>query len=208
MSPVSLGKTKITKNKILVVEGKDEENFFEAYLKFLSISDIQILPIGGKTRLADYLEVLTIDPSFISMVNVLAIIRDADNNATSAFQSVCSALNNCRLPVPQKPLESADSNLKVNVMIMPPGSASGELEDLCLQSVSSDPAIPCLDSYFYCLLKLQNFYQPVNISKAKVHAFLASRVEPDKRLGEAALASYWPFNNSVFDSLKNFICSL
>jgi len=208
MSPVSLGSRQITKSKILIVEGIDEEYFFKAYFKFLSISDIQVLPIGGKTLLPDYLDVLITDSNFISKVQVLAIIRDADDNANSAFQSVCSALRNSSLPVPSAPLQPVSNNLIVNVMIMPPGSSSGMLEDLCLRSVSSDPALPCLDSYFSCLLTLPNYSMPKNMSKAKVHAFLSSRIEPDKRLGEAALASYWPFNNVVFDTLKNFILSL
>lgn len=49
---------------------------------------------------------------------------------------------------------------------------------------------------------------PYNMAKAKVHTFLASRIEPDKRLGEAAQAGYWPFNDPVFDPLKNFILNL
>ena len=208
MSPVILGRRQITKSKILIVEGTDEEKFFEAYFKFLSISDIQALPIGGKTLLPDYLDVLITNSNFISKVQVLAIIRDADDNANSAFQSVCSALRNSGLSVPSAPLQAVGNNLIVNVMIMPPGSSSGMLEDLCLRAVSSDPALPCLDSYFSCLLTLPNYSMPKNMSKAKVHAFLSSRIEPDKRLGEAALASYWPFDNVVFDPLKSFILSL
>lgn len=208
MSPVSLGTRQITKSKILIVEGVDEENFFNSYFRYLSISDIQVLPIGGKTLLSDYLDVLITDYNFISKVQVLAIIRDADNSATSAFQSVCSALKKHNLPVPDTPLQSVGNNLIVNVMIMPPGSSSGKLEDLCLQSVSSDPALPCLDSYFSCLRVLPNYSMPQDMSKAKVHAFLSSRIEPDKRLGEAALASYWPFDNEVFGPLRSFILGL
>ena len=209
MSHPKVGDIQITKNKILIVEGRDEENFFEAYFEdHLSISDIQILPIGGKTLLPDNLEVLVKDSNFISNVQVLAIIRDADNNANSAFQSVCAALKKSKLPIPNAPLQVVDGNPMVNVMIMPPGSSSGKLEDLCLQSVSSDPALPCLHSYFSCLQVIPGFSMPQDISKAKVHAFLSSRIESDLRLGEAALASYWPFGNAVFDPLKNFILSL
>jgi len=209
MSPSKLGSIQITKIKILIVEGVDEANFFKSYLEnYLSISDIQILPLGGKTLLPHFLDVLIMDQNFISKVQVLAITRDADNNATSAFQSVCSALKHSKLPIPNAPLQSVGKNPVVSVMIMPPGSSSGKLEDLCLQSVSSDPAVPCLNSYFSCLQAIPGFSMPLDISKAKIHAFLSSRIEPDKRLGEAALASYWPFNNVVFDPLKNFILSL
>ena len=209
MSHPKLGDIHITKSKILIVEGRDEANFFKAYFKDnLFISDIQVLPIGGKTLLSNRLEVLVKESNFISTVQVLAIIRDADDNANSAFQSVCSALENSELPIPSAPLQAVEGNPTVNVMITPPNSLSGKLEDLCLQSVSSDPAIHCLHSYFSCLQTIPDFSMPRDISKAKVHAFLSSRIESDLRLGEAALASYWPFDNAVFNPLKNFILSL
>ena len=46
---------------------------------------------------------------------------------------------------------------------------------------------------------------PNNLSKARVQAFLSSRIEPGKRLGEAAEAGYWPFNNPVFNPIKDFL---
>jgi hypothetical protein len=46
------------------------------------------------------------------------------------------------------------------------------------------------------------------MSKACVHAWLASKERPDKRLGEAAQAGYWPFEHSAFDALSQFLLSL
>ena len=55
----------ITLSKVLIVEGRDEELFFTAALKkHLSISDIQVLPIGGKTLLTGSLKALKNDPGF------------------------------------------------------------------------------------------------------------------------------------------------
>ncbi|MBA7562750.1 MAG: hypothetical protein GH159_00700 [Dehalococcoidia bacterium] len=154
------------------------------------------------------LQALSKASSFISTVQVLAIIRDADNDASAAFQSVCTALIQANLPVPAAALQPAGTKPIVRVMICPHGKASGMLEDICLDTVSTDPAISCVDSYFSCLSSISGFTLPNNMSKAKVHAFLSSRIEPDKRLGEAAEAGYWPFNNTACDSLKNFLLSL
>ena len=49
---------------------------------------------------------------------------------------------------------------------------------------------------------------PKDMAKAEVHAFLASREEPDKRLGEAAEAGYWPLGDPAFGHLKNFVLNL
>ncbi len=50
--------------------------------------------------------------------------------------------------------------------------------------------------------------QPKNISKARVHAWLSSQNEPDKRLAEAAEVGYWPWENPAFDLLKLFLKEL
>ncbi len=207
MYPPGLGKIHLTQRKILIVEGKEDQMFFSSFLNSIAISDIQVLPIGGKTLLPSNLRALKAEPNFVN-VRVLAITRDADSNASSAFQSVCSALSNSNLPVPQNVLQPAGTNPTVRVMIVPHGKTSGMLEDICLDTVSTDPAISCVDSYFSCLSSIPGFTLPNNMSKAKVHAFLSSRIEPDKRLGEAAEARYWPFNNTACDSLKAFLSSL
>ena len=58
-------KIKIVKPKLLIVEGMDEEKFFGAALReHLGISDIQVMPIGGKSKLTRSLEILVNDPQF------------------------------------------------------------------------------------------------------------------------------------------------
>jgi len=202
MEVSKLGQIQITQNKILIVEGVEEERFFNSYMEAMGISGIQVLPIGGKTKLRENLHTLIIDPNFVSMVSVLIITRDADESAASAFESVCSALESANLPVPKEVLREAGTNPRVKVMIIPPESLSGKLEDMCLQSVINDKAMPCVDSYFSCLGDITGFTIPNDLSKAKVHVFLSCRKEPDKRLGEAAEARYWPFDSSIFNPFK------
>jgi hypothetical protein len=43
----------INKEKILLVEGKDEEYLFIELLEDLHINDIQVIPIGGKDKFSD-----------------------------------------------------------------------------------------------------------------------------------------------------------
>ena len=70
--------TKIVRSKLLIVEGRDEEMFFDAALQdHLALADIQILPIGGKTKLTQNLSGLVNDLDFVT-VQSLAILRDAD----------------------------------------------------------------------------------------------------------------------------------
>ena len=134
-------------------------------------------------------------------------MRDADADATSAFQSVSGALRDTGLAVPVVPGQVTGTNVRVGVWIMPDWQRPGMLEDLCLAAVQHDPAMPCVNDYFLCLSH-NGLNQPNNLAKARVHTWLASRVEPDLRLGEAAEKGYWPWASVVFEPLKTFLQTL
>jgi hypothetical protein len=200
----------IEKSSILVVEGKDEEQFFQSLLRHLNIERIQILPLGGKTQLKDNLNAIKSLTGYDD-VNSIGIVRDANGNRKGAFDSVCSALKGADLPVPDNPLIPVAGDPKVTVMIMPPEENMGTgrmLEDLCYAAVAEDRAIKCVKQYFECLEE-QGLSLPDNaIAKARIHAFLASRKEPDLRLGEAAQKGYWRWDNPAFDEVKAFLQQL
>jgi uncharacterized protein DUF3226 len=204
----------VVRTKLLIVEGKDEENFFSAALVMhLKRADIQVLPIGGKTNLSRNLNELKNDPAFVS-VESLAVVRDADvtmpgattSAAAGAFASVCGSLAHVGLPHPAAHGTFVDGPPRVGIYIMPNGIDDGTLETLCTDAVSGEPEFHCLEEYFACLVQHQVVL--TNIHKARAHAWLASRPESDKRLGEAALAGYWPWRAAEFLNLLGFIQSL
>jgi hypothetical protein len=204
----------IVKPKLLVVEGRDEEMFFAAALRdHLGLTDLQIMPIGGKTLLTQNLMILVRDVNF-STVRSLGVLRDADltapgatrTSAAQAFQSVCGSLQHVGLPCPTAHGQFAAGPPRVGIFIVPNGVDDGMLETLCLMSVASLPEFPCVDDYFQCLQG--HGAVPNNLHKARAHAWLASRLEPDRRVGEAAQAGYWPWDSDAFKDLWSFIGSL
>lgn len=198
----------IVKPKLLLGEGKEEVRFFNALLAEQCITDVQVVEYGGKTRLRDYVEALVQTPiSGFAGLGSLAVTRDADTDATAAFASVCTALSNAGLAVPGSHGLFAGTNPRVGVWIFPDGSTPGMLEDLCLASVQTDLALPCVDEYFQCVQQRAG-RQPKNMAKARLHVWLASQAEPDKRLGEAAEKNYWPWNSAAFQPLINFLRAL
>ena len=196
----------LSKPKLLIGEGKEEVNFFTAFLSHLNITDVQVEQYGGKPELPSYLRTLVVRPGYLNVVS-LGITRDADNSAQSAFQSVCSSLNRASLPVPSRPGEIVGDSPQVSVMILPDGQNSGMLEDLCLTAIETDPVLQCVDEYFDCVYRTSG-RKPNNMAKARVHTWLASQLEPDKRLGEAAKAGYLPWESPGFDRLKQFLQAL
>jgi hypothetical protein len=194
----------ITEPILLMVEGSGDELFFKALLKYHGLQNVQIINAGGKDAIGPKLEALTSSPQFRTTVISLGVVRDADTDTDLAFKCVTDALESANLPVPESALVPKGDNPQVTVMILPGGGKHGMLEDLCLKSVESDPAMFCVKQYCQCLQQKCPSL-PKNTSKAKVQVFLASRKEVEKGLGVAARDGCWPFHDAAFDEVKRFI---
>ena len=197
---------RILKPKLLIVEGKDDEIFFNVFINHLNIQDIQVAGIGGKDKIKPNLKALSKDSNFSQIIS-LGIIRDADKSAGNAFKSVRDSLIAAGLPSPRRALSTIKGPPKVTVMILPVRKRRGELEDLCLDAVSDDPAMSCVDQYFDCIDR-QLLDKPRKLSKAKVRVFLSSRKDPTLPLGISAEKGYWPFDNKAFAAVQEFLQSL
>ena len=195
--------------KLLLVEGQDEENLFEGFLRHLGIAGIRILSYRGKNNLQNRLKVYVDAPGF-NQVQSIGIVQDADDSgAQSALQSVQSSLRNAGLPSPQTFLSPAGDSPRVSVFIMPDNSSEGALEKLCLAAFADDPAMHCVLEFMRCVEDRVEFGpEEKDKDKARVHAFLASREDPELRLGEAAQRGYIPWNHPAFTDLARFLENL
>jgi hypothetical protein len=204
-----LGAVEITSDKLLLVEGEDERNFFTALCTHLGLKGMQIIPYKGKPNLPNVFVAVLNTPNF-DQVSAYAIIRDADVSQQSALESIKDLLQKHGQICPQKHAEIASAgSLKVGVFIMPGNSAtSGMLEDLCLQTVAGHEAMPCVESFMDCLKAPGATFHPQNPSKAKVQAFLAAMPETVPSLGVAALKGYWQFNHQALSELCAFLQEL
>lgn len=201
---------KLQKRKLLLVEGRDEEEFFGGLLRYLAIDDIQVIPVGGKHQFADKLQGLIKDADFPEIVS-MGIVRDADDDPKATFQSICDALKQAHMPVPKKVTTKAARKgfPEVIVMILPDANERGALEDICLAAVNDDKANTCVAQYFSCL-KEQGVSgpKPKGLNKSRVRVFLSSKEDPTLSLGIAAQRGYWPFDHKVFADVKTFLKSL
>lgn len=197
---------RIDRSKLLLGEGVDEVRFFESLFRHLGLTDVQVADTGGKDNMRAVLKTLPRLPRFPQLTS-LGVARDADSDAAAAFQSVCDSLKRAGLDSPGVAGGSANGPPRVSVFILPDCKSKGMLETLCFQSIAGDTAIKCVDQYFECVKQAAN-RAPSNMDKARVHAWLASQVQPDKRLGEAAEARLWPWEDPAFNKLKAFLRNL
>jgi hypothetical protein len=205
--------------KVLLVEGKDEVNFFGALLKHCGLENVDIREVGGKDKFPNELSAFLL--SFDHQVQAYAIIRDADSGAAAAFQSVTDLLKNNKEPIPTAPEQYANSDKRrVGVFIMPGNQEEGMLEDLCLQTVAEHPVMSCVEGYLQCLQysltdkpsdqpkQSGQAYFPKNRSKAKAQAFMAGMHETVNSVGVAAQKGCWNLNHASLNDLKSFIQAL
>jgi hypothetical protein len=199
----------IKQPKQIIVEGNDEIRVFNSLSKHLNIQDLEVRHYGGNPKLRQFLKTFRSLSEF-GLVRSLAVVADANSNRASREQQIHDALSDANLPAPTKPLESiSNGDLKVAYLVVPHNVEGTMIEDVCLGSVKTDPAMECIDRYFECVsqAKIQG-PREVWMSKARVHAFLASRERPDLRLGEAAEKGIWEFDTDAFLPLKDLLSIL
>ncbi len=203
-------KIRLESDRILAVEGKDECNFFEALIKYEKINGIQIIDIGGKDKIKTEFPLL-INLEGFTDVNALGFIRDAEENqAISAFASICYILKHNGFPAPDT-INSIcnEQNIRIGIFIMPNNIDKGMLEDLCLESVKDKPVFKCVDHYIECCLQcLGENGKNINISKAKIQTYLSVKKPIANSLGIAAIKGYWNFGNDCFSDIKQFLHNL
>ena len=197
----------ITSRVQLLVEGNDQRNFFEAFIKHLSLADIQIRNFGGVNELRAFLLALANAPGFREAVQSVGIVRDAETSAQAAFQSVQSSLENAGLPVPNQPERRAGSSPAVTVLILPGDNSPGMLETLLNETFANTPEEACINAFFDCVEALPTV-SINNPDKARTYAYLTTKPNPHHSVGMAAKQSYWDLDHDVFSRVRQFIRAL
>lgn len=191
---------------MVVTEGRDDLALVETLVRQLGLTNLQVLSFDGVDNLHGYLKALPAVSGF-ERVRALGILCDAEDNAQARFQSVTSSLGTAGLPVPPGPLVPALGSPRIVVLVNPHERPAGSLDDVCVESVRADPAMPCVDAYIECLARA-GITGPQNRGKTRAHAFIASRERPDVSLGVALRRGYFSLDHAVFDPVRRLLSIL
>jgi hypothetical protein len=82
---------RITHDHLVLVEGKDEVNFFLEVARRRGLPEVQYMNYEGKSNLSAFLHTVPKLPDF-QRVRGLAVTRDADNSHGGALNSIITAL--------------------------------------------------------------------------------------------------------------------
>lgn len=190
----------------LLVEGKDDFNFFETLIRRLGRTDVEVRDYGGRDRLRSFLLELRKSAGFTE-VRVLAITRDADGPVTDARRSVSDAATDAGLPEPRAgdgaPGDDAVPEVRIHIL----GGDGGMLETLLNRTVEEEPEQRCVEEFLQCVEEKRG-REVRNPHKSRVHAWIATRDHPEVSVGVAAQKDYWPLEHRVLDDLRSFLRSL
>lgn len=190
----------------LLVEGKDQYNFFEALLGHLGIRGVQLQDFGGVSELAAFLSQFVKSSGFDN-VRRLGIVRDAEESAESAVHSLNSAIAGAGLNVPVA-LDSPGLELPmVMAMVLPDNSQPGMLETLLCDTFAGTVVDDCIIQFFDCISGVPE----VSVDrphKARAHAWLATKPHPHLSVGVAAKRGYWDLNHEALAGVREFVTLL
>lgn len=201
---------------LILVEGAEDQRFIQALLKDIGLEQCAVRPAGGKAAIRAFLKEAALTETFRNNVTAVAIIRDADDDVASAFQSARDAFRLCGLPVPEAHAAFAagpfsQQTVHTGVFVTPDGLGPGALEDLCLRAVRDAQHTDCVDAYFACLYgsPREAGVSENRYNKQRLCVHLASSPAHDPvRLGEAAEKGLIPLDHAVFGGIRQFLRDL
>ncbi len=169
-------------------------------MRHLGIADrIEIHDYGGINDLQAYLMTLAAMAGFQEKVRSIGIVRDAEDSADNAKASVDGAIARASLP----------GSVRTSSFILPDNVSPGNIETLCLRSVSGSPVISCLHDFISCTTTAGVVWATAHARhKADVQIFAATLESPRAYAGLAAYEGAWPWDSTAFADLFSFLQSL
>ncbi len=194
----------IKSEKLIIVEGNDDEGFIRSILNKKHIFDVQIENLNGLPHFKEDIPIIIKSPFFEETVKKFAIIRDADNNVYNAFKSVKDILKNNDLIPPDKINTFTNNDIQIGIYIFhKPNSNYGKLEDLCLATVEDTEAMKCVNIFWECIKSLSDV--PKDPSKSMCQAYRAAMYESFPHLGIAAEKGIWNLESIILNDLCSFL---
>lgn len=198
----------IVESGLLLVEGKDDKNFFEAMLKHMNITRIRVYPIDGKAAFRDRLGSLLKSSDVSDSLRAVGVIRDADESSRRAFQSVGDALRFYDFPTPMENGEFAHrEGRSVGVLILGDSEGQGMLESVLLRTID-DPHQECIHQFIDCVRRKQSRRRFAKSPKAIVHAYIATTRFPQVSVGVAAQKNIWNLDHLELGQIRTFLRQL
>lgn len=195
-------------DKLLFVEGATDSMFYRAFLKHIGCIDgVWVKDFGGKNKLlkrnvlADALR-----PDQLETKRAVAIMVDADDNASGTIQSLGNSLK-AIFDRDVAESEWSEGEPRVGFFVTPDGASSGEIETLVWNVWSEKKEHAAgKESVLMHLTKMESAgWKSKSPDKGRIAAFLAAAYDEDPRLGAGAREGQFDFDDPGFGRLRKFL---
>jgi hypothetical protein len=134
---------------LLLVEGRDDQYLAKKMLEILNVSSVQIHGMNGnRTNWPASLKLIAKERDLHGVIHSVGLVRDADNDVVSAFQSCSDALRSAGFPVPTSAGQVVTGDrVRSGIYLMPSCWDTGDLETLLVQAVSPPERVTMARSY-------------------------------------------------------------
>jgi hypothetical protein len=222
------GRGRITCDRVLLVEGKDDATLYTGILRFLTAEKaVQVIPAGGAGELGrygTYTAVLQRAESDLRgrPLQVLAVIRDAGDEASSAFTSSQTALRvaleklqyrEVSVPRAVGEIRGGATRPWTGILIVPP-SEPGGLETVLWKSLDGLAAATSAREHVERCRETDPPPQPYPCEvedKSRLYSVLAvgvhagRNIRPTLSLSTATWQGLWDFGHPAFSVIVRFL---
>ncbi len=212
------------RKKILLVEGKTDENVVKALCEQfkLSIPEDSIIDCEGDSKLCDKLDNLlkALIPSS-DKHEVIGVIIDADKNTNkpggdplqNRWDQVANILKKKNIKnVPEKPDKKGTilpgGKIKIGVWLMPNNTESGMMEDFLIATINNDAKNIIENSIATAKEAGITSFKDGHHSKAVVHTYLAWQDKPGRSLKDAITAKKFTADNELANNFADWLKKL
>jgi hypothetical protein len=184
----------MTKNRLLLVEGRDDQHVIYALRDAHNIPDV--FDVTGKDGIDPLLESIPVELK-ASDRERLAVIVDADENLSARWDQLRYRINKAvslelpKEPSPEGTILQIPDGPRLGIWIMPDNQVSGLLEHfLAFLIPQGDSLLPLVDSFLASIPAALRRFSSGHSAKARIHSWLALQKEPGKPLGQAITYRY------------------
>ncbi len=193
----------------LLVEGRDDLHLIRALIKARSLPHVQVRPYNGADNFRRFLAGLVATPGFEALRS-LGVLRDADQDAAAAFESIQDALRANGIEPPPKPgaLEHREADgrtLRVGILVLPE-AGTGMLETVLCRTFADQSIAACIDEFMACAADAGELHRESD--KARAYAYLATRRRPGDDIGVAARQGFWNLDHAALNPIADFVRSV
>ncbi len=200
---------------LIVVEGRDDGEFYEKACQFANVSDkIEIRSVGSNTDFGGAIKLLA---AVGSHLQTIAILRDSEDDPAETWRSACDCLERAGFP---RPIQSGKLSYerdgrRTAALIVPAADVPGAIETVCWSSLALHPLVACVEDFLQCAWANDSGLKPTTqalIDKERIRALLAvglsspRPVEAGLRFIEVTRRSLlWDWSHQAFVPILDFV---